>query len=121
MCIKDIIPSPMAQDRAVNPMRYDITAYLHSLYDASSADRDAGRVCKRSRAADHTWRLRGYPTILSFLPRDGVLLVTFQAHLLHQIHIGVFGDNRIALLLDSGAICSPVVREAQRIFKALEK
>ena len=97
MCIKDITPSPMAQDWAVNPRRYDVTAYMHSFYDASSADRDTGRVCKRSRAADHTWRLRGHPTVLSLLPRDGVLLVTFQAHLLHQTRIGVFGDNLIEL------------------------
>jgi len=98
MCIKDITPSPMAQDWAVNPRRYDVTAYMHSFYDASSADRDTGRVCKRSRAADHTWRLRGHPTVLSLLPRDGVLLVTFQAHLLHQTRIGVFGGKKLRLL-----------------------
>src|SRR5205823_3538910 len=30
MCLKDITPSPMAQDRAVNPRRYDVTADMHS-------------------------------------------------------------------------------------------
>ena len=36
MCIHDITTSPMAKYGAVNPRRYDVKAYMHYFYDASS-------------------------------------------------------------------------------------